>query len=224
MPTQVYSSTSGATSDGWYLQPNETITEYPSGLIKTTRLYIHPQKQNNGPSLNGNVFPKPEIRINDAGFSEAVVNIYTSAGSGSSNIASRVFPSKILKTGEAIKETVKLKTVEIDTPDGPGTIQVPYLFRETFSFIYLAEKVTKSLVQSSSSTYTPSIPSGGATIQVMQRPFAADPYGLAWIMTDYQATDYGDIQEIVYSYEAVGKLYLYVNNTGMQDLTPPTPP
>lgn len=224
MPTQVYSSTSGTTSDGWYLQPNETITEYPSGLIKTTRLYIHPQKQNNGPSLTDNVFPKPEIRINAAGFSEAIVNIYTSAGSGGSNIASRTFNSKILKTGEAIRETVKIKTVEIDTPDGPGTMQVPYLFRETFSFIYLAEKRTRSLVLSSSQSFTPSIPSDGATIQVMQAPFSATPYGLAWIMTDYQATDYGNIQEIVYSYEAVGKLYQYINNTSMQDLTPPPPP
>jgi hypothetical protein len=221
MPTQVYSSTSGTTSDGWYLQPNETITEYPSGLIKTTRLYIHPQKQNNGPSLpDKNVFPAPEVRTNDAGFSEAVVNIYTSAGSGGSNIANRTFNSKILKTGEAIKETVKLKEVKV----GDGTMTVPYIFRETFSFIYLAEKVTKSLVQSSSSTYTPSIPSGGATIRVLQAPFSATPYGLAWIMTDYQATDYGDIQEMVYSYEAVGKLYLYINNTSMQDLTPPPPP
>jgi hypothetical protein len=232
MPTQLYS-----TSSSWIKQPEEQITTYPSGLIKTQQTFIYPGITTTYPPSpsESSVFPDPVLEILDSGFTRAVVNSYSrkitggemidQGGGISAGVGTYAPPvknkSKIVKTGNAVKHTLR----KVEVKSGDDLLYLPKLFVETFSFEYLTGQIVVQGV-SVESSLTPSAPSDTIEITLLKTPIgfsASNLYGKEWILSSFDAQNYGDIYETRFSYEGFAKMYIYIDLAG-EGLSVPKPP
>lgn len=211
MPTQTYSN-----SQGWIPQSDKTTTTYISGLVKTEQTYICASNSTPSLILGGlNVFPDPILRIGDDGFTRAVVISYEGQPSNSSPYTE---DTKVLKTGTAIHDNVYVTRIKVDD----GWAEVPALRRETYDFQYLSQKINKLSATIYGAT-TPSPPSGDPEITILTTPFSGGTLFKAWKLVSYQATNYGNIDEVFYSHEGAAIYYKFTNNTSLSLPPPPVP-
>lgn len=229
MPT--YSS-----SNNWIKQPDEQITTFPSGLIKTTQSFIFPGKTTTYPPApsGSSVFPDPVLEQLDTGFTRAVVNSYrrkttggemidqgdgTSVGTGQYTAPVKT-KSKVVKTGNAVMATL----YAVGQKDGENLIYVPKLIVETFSFEYLTGQILVEGV-STQAPLTPTLPNDAIECTLIKAPpgfGTSHIYGNEWLISAYSAESYGDIYETKYAYEGFAKMYIYRDLAG--NLSGPKPP
>ena len=230
MPTQIYSS-----SDGWIKQAEEQIENYPSGMIKTTQVYIYPGITSYFPSALNNAYPEPVLEYTSEGFTRAVGYLYSikiileetvdeSAGT-SPNTGEYVSPKKIksknVKTGNATKITARKVRVKEENQ----IIYVNKLFTETFSFEYLTDQIGTEGA-SKTASLTPSPPSGIPAITVLKSPSGFSPsdvYDKKWVLTSYGSQNYGEVYETKFVYEGSAKMYKFIDLTGDNYPPPPAP-
>ena len=230
MPTQIYSA-----SSGWIKQAEEQIETYPSGMIKTTQVYIYPGVTSELPSALQNAYPAPVLEYTAEGFTRAVGYLYsikiiggemvdqgdgTSAGSGQ-YVSPKEINSKIIKTGTVTKITAR----KVDVRDGDNLIQINKLFTEIFNFEYLTDQIITEGA-SKDTPLTPSPPSGTPTITVASFPSgfsSSNLYGKSWALSSYSSQNYGEVYETKFAYEGSAKMFKFIDLTGEGLPTPPAP-
>jgi hypothetical protein len=198
----IYSATAA-----WIPQARKTVRKFASGLQITEQEFIFPgtpadPPKNDGETLDESfVFPQPSISVNDAGISSSTVTAYGiwSKTSGPPDF----FPvsvfekieSKILKTGQAVTNTVDQET--------QTTTQ------STQEFKYLAARVQTKIACSTNDLQAPSSPS--ASLLVGNNPdycsIITEPAGFgfslqkSWVLVAYEVQNFGQISEVAYTYE-----------------------
>lgn len=230
MPTQIYSS-----SNDWIKQAEGQIENYPSGMVKTTKVYVYPGIISYFPSALRDAYPEPVLEYTSEGFTRAVGYLYsiknigggmvnqgdgTSAGSGQ-YVSPKKINSKNVKTGNATKITAR----KVDVRDGDNLVQINKLFTEIFSFEYITDQIGTEGA-SKAASLPPSPPSGIPAITVLKSPSGFSPidvYDKQWVLTYYGSQNYGEVYETKFVYEGSAKMYKFIDLTG-DDLNPPPPP